>query len=261
MRKRGPISKRAGGKRYSLTLKVKGQPIAVDSIDVTEPHATIPMPILPPTATTTPVPLPPLPDSLANPASLTPAPEAASSLPGHGAACLAQGTTQAACGIASTKGSITQSDSNDKEVWQLTLAEAIRIGLDHEEYRTVFSAGPNEPVVVAPAAADAKGGAWRFRSAVMELAVGGEQYWTLSQHQVQLWSRATAVALGEEILKRELAKLEMGRSATADVAEARQRLENFKLQLVTATADVITVERQLRNILACRPSTTGASCR
>ena len=76
-----------------------------------------------------------------------------------------------------------------------------------------------------------------------------QQYWSLSQQQIALWSRETAVKLGEEILRRERAELEVGRATTADVAEAEQQLENFKLNLVTATSDLITTERQLRNIL------------
>ena len=40
----------------------------------------------------------------------------------------------------------------------------------------------------------------------------------------------------------------------ADVAEAQQRLEQFRLDLVTRTSDVITTERQLRNILGLPPA-------
>jgi outer membrane protein TolC len=109
------------------------------------------------------------------------------------------------------------------------------------------------PIVIARINADSA--VWRFKAAVMEMVRSVEQqYWALSQQQVQLWSRETAVALGEEILKRELAELEVGRGTAADVAEARQRLENFRLQLVTATSDVITTERQLRNILGLPPA-------
>ncbi|HEV3168395.1 MAG TPA: TolC family protein [Isosphaeraceae bacterium] len=109
------------------------------------------------------------------------------------------------------------------------------------------------PIVIARVNADAA--VWRFKASVMQLVRSVEQqYWALSQQQVQLWSRETAVSLGDEILKRELAELEVGRGTTADVAEARQRLENFKLQLVTATSDVITTERQLRNILGLPPA-------
>src|SRR5205823_5999164 len=44
-------------------------------------------------------------------------------------------------------------------------------------------------------------------------------------------------------------ELEVGRGNFADVAEAQQRLEQFRLDLVTKTSDVITTERQLRNLL------------
>src|SRR4029077_5657413 len=109
------------------------------------------------------------------------------------------------------------------------------------------------PIVIARLNADSA--VWRFKAAVMEMCRSVEQqYWALSQQQVQLWSRETAVSLGEEILKRELAELEVGRGTAADVAEARQQLEGFKLQLVTATSDVITTERQLRNILGMPPA-------
>ena len=51
------------------------------------------------------------------------------------------------------------------------------------------------------------------------------------------------VVLGEQILKREQSELEVGRGTRADVAEAQQRLEQFRLDFVTRTSDVITTER------------------
>ncbi len=81
-----------------------------------------------------------------------------------------------------------------------------------------------------------------------------QQYWSLSQSHVQLWSSDRAVSLADEILKREQAELIVGRGTVADVAEAAQRLEQFNLDLVTRTSDVITTERQLRNILGLPPA-------
>jgi outer membrane protein TolC len=96
---------------------------------------------------------------------------------------------------------------------------------------------------------------WNFKAAIMAHVRSIEQqYWSLSQQQITLWSRETAAKLGEEILKRERAELDVGRGTAADVAEAEQQLENFKLNLVTATSDVITTERQLRNILGLPPA-------
>jgi outer membrane protein TolC len=45
-----------------------------------------------------------------------------------------------------------------------------------------------------------------------------------------------------------------GRSTVADLAEAEQREESFELDLVSKTSDVITTERQLRNILGLPPA-------
>ncbi|HWE39249.1 MAG TPA: TolC family protein [Isosphaeraceae bacterium] len=96
---------------------------------------------------------------------------------------------------------------------------------------------------------------WTFKAAVQEEVRSIEQqYWALAQQHVQLWSRETAVQLGEEVLRREQARLEAGTGAIPSVAAARQQLEQFRLDLVTATSDVITTERQLRNILGLKPT-------
>ncbi|WP_435005426.1 TolC family protein [Tundrisphaera lichenicola] len=108
-------------------------------------------------------------------------------------------------------------------------------------------------IVIARLNADAS--VWNFKASIMAHVRSIEQqYWSLSQQQIALWSRETAVRLGEEILRRERAELEVGRATTADVAEAEQQLENFKLNLVTSTSDVVTTERQLRNILGLPPA-------
>ncbi len=109
------------------------------------------------------------------------------------------------------------------------------------------------PIVIARLNADAA--VWNFKAAVMAHVRSIEQqYWALSQQQIQLWSREVAVQLGEEVVRRERAELEVGKATSADVAEAVERLERFKLALVTATSDVITTERQLRNILGLPPA-------
>ena len=109
------------------------------------------------------------------------------------------------------------------------------------------------PIIVARITADSA--VWRFKSEVMaEVRSIEQQYWTLAQQHVQLWSSEKAVELAEEILKREQSELEVGRGTFADVAEAEQRLEQFRLDLVTRTSDVITTERQLRNLLGLPPA-------
>ena len=109
------------------------------------------------------------------------------------------------------------------------------------------------PIVVARLNADVA--VWRFKAEVMAMVRSIEQqYWALSQQQVKVWASETSVDLGENILKRERAKLEVGTGKLPDVAEAEEQLERFKLQFVSDTADVITTERQLRNILGLPPA-------
>jgi outer membrane protein TolC len=76
-----------------------------------------------------------------------------------------------------------------------------------------------------------------------------QQYWSLAQQHAQLFGSEKSVEVAEEVLRREQSELEVGRGTVADVAEAQQRLEQFRLDLVTKTSDVLTTERQLRNIL------------
>ena len=109
------------------------------------------------------------------------------------------------------------------------------------------------PIVIARLNADSA--VWRFKAEVMASVRSIEQqYWALSQQHVEYWSRTTAVDLGEEIVKREEAELEVGRGTIANVAEARSRLEQFRLDLLTSTSSLITTERQLRNILGLPPT-------
>jgi outer membrane protein TolC len=109
------------------------------------------------------------------------------------------------------------------------------------------------PIVVARLNADAA--VWRFKAGVMaQVRSIEQQYWSLAQQHVQLWSAEKAVELAREIVNREQAELVVGKGTVADVAEAQQRLEQFNLDLVTRTSDVITTERQLRNILGLPPA-------
>ncbi len=122
------------------------------------------------------------------------------------------------------------------------------------------SAGPpvgleanRAPIVIARLNADAA--VWRFKAEIMaQVRSIEQQYWSLAQNHVQLWSAEKAVELAREIVNREQAELVVGKGTVADVAEAQQRLEQFNLDLVTRTSDVITTERQLRNILGLPPA-------
>ena len=109
------------------------------------------------------------------------------------------------------------------------------------------------PILIARINADVA--VWRFKAETMAMVRSIEQqYWALAQQQVRLWAAETAVDLGEQILRRERAKLEVGTGSLPNVAEAQENLERFRLDLVSATADTITTERQLRNILGLPPA-------
>jgi outer membrane protein TolC len=122
------------------------------------------------------------------------------------------------------------------------------------------SAGPpvgleanRAPIVISRLNADAA--VWRFKAEIMaQVRSIEQQYWSLAQQHVQLWSAEKAVELAREIVNREQAELVVGKGTVADVAEAQQRMEQFNLDLVTRTSDVITTERQLRNILGLPPA-------
>ena len=110
------------------------------------------------------------------------------------------------------------------------------------------------PIVIARLNADAA--VWRFKAEVMAHVRSIEQqYWNLAQAArpalelptgPSAWPRRSSTASRPSCV--------VGRGTVADVAEAAQRLEQFNLDLVTRTSDVITTERQLRNILGLPPA-------
>jgi len=109
------------------------------------------------------------------------------------------------------------------------------------------------PIVISRLNADAA--VWRFKAEIMAHCRSVEQqYWNLAQSHVQLWASDRAVSFAESSLKREQNFLLLGRGTVGDLAEAAQQLEEFNLDLVTKTSDVITTERQLRNILGLPPA-------
>ena len=151
-----------------------------------------------------------------------------------------------------------------QEAWQLTLPDAIRIGLDNSEVVRVITAGAQaapvggfEPeavpardprITIARLNADAS--IWTFKDSIMAHVRSVEQqYWALAQQRATLQGRETAVRLIDEIRQQAQVDLKAERIKPEALAEAEQALQNARLNLVTATSDLITVERQLRNIL------------
>jgi len=168
------------------------------------------------------------------------------------------------------------------EVWHLTLHEAIRLGLTNSEVIRVVATGTHgvppagytaaslvgptlahgiaggnaadvPPATVGPNNADIvisrlndDASIWTFKAAIMAHVRSIEQqYWALSQQIINLWARETAVRIGQELMAAAKARP----MEPKIIAEIEQQLENFRLNLVTATSDLIMTERQLRNIL------------
>jgi RNA polymerase sigma factor (sigma-70 family) len=138
-------------------------------------------------------------------------------------------------------------DVKKQESWKLSLQQAIGIGLDNSNIIRVLSrTGSASKIAPLEGGIDLE----RFKSEVMaHIRSIEQQYWHLCQAHVQLSASEHAVRLAEGILKREQAELVVGRGAIADVAEAASRLEQLNLDFVTKTSDVITTDRQFRNIL------------
>jgi RNA polymerase sigma factor (sigma-70 family) len=155
--------------------------------------------------------------------------------------------------------------------WPMTLQDALRIAIDNSDLVHVFALSDKEipldgfapmpldattehwntktaRLVIGPANSDAS--VWGLKADVMAHVRSVEKlYWNLAQAHVQRWASERSVTLAREILNREQADLVFGRGTDADVAEATQQLEQFNLDLVTRTSDVITTERQFRDTL------------
>ena len=150
--------------------------------------------------------------------------------------------------------------------WPLSLGDAVRIGLNNADFVGLLPQGtaPGSPTqtllkdsvdryrdancAIRPVNADAD--TQQFRADVMALVRSIEQqYWSLSQHHVQLWAAELAADLTDRVLKSAQSRLQHGRGTQADVAEAEQRLKQSRLDVVTRTSDSITTERQLRHLL------------
>jgi len=114
---------------------------------------------------------------------------------------------------------------------------------------------PSKGFVIAPIAKLDDPGLQRFKSESMALVRSIEQqYWSLAQQHAHVKAAEKAVEMGEKILKREEAELELSRGGVADLAEAAQRLEQFRLDLKTRTSDEITTEGQFRKLLGLPPA-------
>jgi outer membrane protein TolC len=135
--------------------------------------------------------------------------------------------------------------------WNLTLTDAIRIGLEHSAtLRTSPWSGATGGVGLAIEPIDGQESLWEFQARAMTLVRSIEAaYATLWQEHRILQARETARDQVRDLLSRE-----RDRSNSDRIAEIEKRYENFQIDLVSTTSDVITTERQLRNILGLPPA-------
>ena len=95
---------------------------------------------------------------------------------------------------------------------------------------------------------------YQVKDAVQELVRGTiEAYWNLVSARVAAWARRQQVEQGLEAFQRAEASQKAGMGNDADVAQSRAALANFRVNLLSAEANVLQREDILRNILGLPP--------
>ncbi|CAN5878110.1 hypothetical protein BH23PLA1_BH23PLA1_44350 [soil metagenome] len=76
----------------------------------------------------------------------------------------------------------------------------------------------------------------------------------MAEQQVCYWGRKQAVKLASAMRDREQTRLAAGNGSEPDVAETEEVLRRFQIQVIEATSDLITAERELRAVLGLKPN-------
>jgi hypothetical protein len=139
------------------------------------------------------------------------------------------------------------------ELWNLSLADAIRIGLVNSEILWTKSTAGDIGLAIEPI--DRDGSLWEFQTRAMALVrLIEREYGTLWREYTTLHAREIAVRQAEEILGQARDEREVSRGPVTPVAEIETKLDHLKLELVSTTSDTITADRQLRNVLGLAPA-------
>lgn len=138
------------------------------------------------------------------------------------------------------------------EPWTMTLRDAVRMGFDNCEFARpveVTDAGVDDKVLkIAPV--DPEKSPETFKTEAMDLAHTIESlYWSIARRNVDLVAAESGANLAEQALKREQARIEIGKGNADAVAEAQNRVEAYRRNVTAAIADVANAERQLRHVL------------
>jgi len=140
----------------------------------------------------------------------------------------------------------------DKARWNLTLTEALRIGLENSELIRMnqCSVARQDTGGYEIELLKSNLNKCRVKSEFMAyIHAIEERYWDLSQQHLQLWSCERAVDLLQELKNREEIELDMGRGSAADVAKVARTLEEYTHKLTAKVSAILNSERQLRNVL------------
>jgi len=96
---------------------------------------------------------------------------------------------------------------------------------------------------------------YQVKDAVQELVRGViEAYWRLVAARTDAWARRQQVIQGQEAYNLAMANFRVGRGNAGDVAQARTALANFRANLVTSEANLLSAEAALRNLLGLPPA-------
>ncbi len=112
------------------------------------------------------------------------------------------------------------------------------------------------PVLIARL--DTERSYFQFKDGMQDLVRGVVNgYWSLVFARTDRWAREQQVAQLQFAYERELARVERELGNTADLAQARLALSNFRATLVSAEANVLQREAALLNIMGLSPTEVG----
>jgi hypothetical protein len=154
---------------------------------------------------------------------------------------------------------VEASNQERREVWRLTIQDALKIGLETPVAVRIAAVGSGaipSPIVMGPHVVKAitleGAGDQPERVRSIERAFN-----RLAQAQARCWAVETAVDLCEEGLRREKAKSEIGNGSIINVAEAQEQVERLRLLLAEARSEITNAEGQLRCLVGVSPANTA----
>ena len=114
---------------------------------------------------------------------------------------------------------------------------------------------PVNQVPIVLARIDTERSYFRLKNSVQNHVNGVIQgYWALVQARVDLWARQQQEQQTKQAFDRAKVRFKTGLTNQAEVAQTELALENFRVSLIAAEADLLLRETALRNILGFQPN-------